>query len=58
MFNLKMIVIFQTLMKKNFIDPNPPIDEVIKAGIVPRLIYFLHQADHNLLQVRKFLTIS
>ncbi|XP_065649659.1 importin subunit alpha-7 isoform X2 [Hydra vulgaris] len=38
---------FRKLLSK---DPNPPINEVIEAGIVPRLIYFLYQVDNNLLQ--------
>ena len=33
------------------LDPNPPIDEVIEAGIIPRLVEFLKRTDDNVLQV-------
>eukprot|EP01083_Nonionella_stella_P206948 752256_1 len=32
------------------IERNPPIDEVIKVGAVPRLIQFLQRVDHSALQ--------
>lgn len=36
-------------------DPNPPIDEVIEAGVIPRLVDFLQRTDENVLQVCIFL---
>lgn len=35
----------------NFADPNPPIDEVIEAGVIPRLVEFLQCTQDNILQV-------
>ena len=35
----------------NFADPNPPIDEVIEAGVIPRLVEFLQRTQDNILQV-------
>ena len=32
-------------------EPNPPIDEVIEAGVIPKLIEFLQQAENSVLQV-------
>jgi HEAT repeat protein len=32
------------------IENNPPIDQVIQSGVVPRLVEFLHRADHPNLQ--------
>lgn len=32
-------------------DPNPPIEEVIQKGIVPRLVYFLGNNSNASLQV-------
>lgn len=31
---------------------NPPIEEVIKAGVVPKFVEFLQRADAPQLQVR------
>jgi len=39
--------LFRKLLSK---DPNPPIDEVIEAGIIPRLVTFLQLHDENLIQ--------
>lgn len=32
-------------------DPNPPIEEVIKAGIVPKFVEFLSNGNNTTLQV-------
>lgn len=38
---------FRKLLSK---DPNPPIDDVIESGIIPRLVTFLQQFEDNVLQ--------
>lgn len=32
------------------IERNPPINEVIQSGVIPRLVYFLSEMDHPKLQ--------
>jgi len=44
---LKATQMFRKLLSK---DPNPPIDEVIEAGIIPCLIAFLQRTEQNVLQ--------
>lgn len=39
--------LFRKLLSK---DPNPPIDEVIEAGILPQLVTFLQRTEENVLQ--------
>eukprot|EP00794_Sanderia_malayensis_P000412 gene412-1047_t len=31
-------------------EPNPPIDDVIESGVIPRFIHFLQQSEHSKLQ--------
>lgn len=35
------------------IERSPPIEEVIRAGVVPRFVEFLKREDHPQLQVRE-----
>ncbi|GBN12046.1 Importin subunit alpha-6 [Araneus ventricosus] len=39
-------------------EPNPPIDDVIQTGIVPKFVEFLQRDDNSTLQVLSFYKLS
>lgn len=40
------------------LEPNPPIDDVIRAGIVPKLVEFLQNGANSMLQVKYAMFLS
>ncbi len=53
MLKVNSLLVSSHLYDFAFIEPNPPINDVIESGVIPRFIQFLQQNEHSVLQVSK-----
>lgn len=52
----KLVTYFSFSMCSLFLEPHPPIDDVIRCEVIPRFIYFLQRDDNSMLQVQPYLS--
>ena len=53
MLKVDLLLVSSHLYDFAFIEPNPPINDVIESGVIPRFIQFLQQNENSVLQVSK-----